>query len=157
MPDMPKGLTNYRIRMDMQDVLRMTCVNANCLNERNGWVIVLDPTNDKHIGAEKFIEQDSGRKYARILARDGAAYIDKHGAGLGVDLVHLRQVVARALPLFIVHVFPPGQQCFVRHLDREIHFSVATRERERVHSKPLEWNEDFNGAADRYAQAVGRK
>lgn len=156
MPDMPKGLSQYRIRLDERNALRMTCQNANCINERSGWVIVLDPADEKHRGAAQFIEQDSGRRYVMFVAKDGADYLDKRGGETGVDVEHLRAVVKQALPHFMVYVFPPGQPCFARHLDREVVFTRETRERVFTHDRPLGFNEDQNEAMFRYYRATGR-
>lgn len=154
MPDMPKNLQQFRIRLDAADALRMSCADANCANWRNGFVIVLDPTDEKHRQWGRFIE-GSGRTYARFVASDGAAYLEANGANLGVDLVHLRAVVGRALPHMLVYAFSPGQTCFKNHKDREVEFLHATRERVQTHS-PLGFNEHWNEEGDRINQAVKR-
>lgn len=156
MLDMPKGLKRYRIRMDADHALRMTCQNANCDNERNGWVTVLDLGNEKHAGAAKLIEMDSGKRFAKFYARDAEDEIERHGGSWGVDLAHLRFVVGNALPSMAVYVFFPGQACFKRHLDREVVFTRESREGAFTHSKPLEFNEDHNESAFRFYRASGR-
>jgi hypothetical protein len=156
MLDMPRGLKKYRIRLDAERALRMTCQNADCANERNGWVMVLDLADEKHAGAAKFIRMDSGKRYATFLVRDAEDEIERHGGGWGVDLAHLRHVVGNALPEMVAYVFFPGQSCFKRHLDREVVFTRESREGAVTHSKPLDWNEDHNEAAFRFYRATGR-
>lgn len=180
MPDMAKGLQQYRIvphhafvgggpggscarchqfRSDAHknESQRMTCRNAGCDAERNGWVSVLDPTDEKHRGAATFIEMEAGREYDRFLVSEAEGCIDRRGSEWGVDLVHLRLVLANALPHFIVYVFPPGQQCFKVHADREVVFARASREQEYLHDRPLDFNEDMNESAHRYYRATGRE
>lgn len=149
--DMPKGVQRFNIRMDPRDALRMTCVNANCEAERDGWMMAFDTDNAKHRGAIDYIENDSGRVFVSFRARDAAGEIDRRGSEWGVDLLRLRELISRALPDFLIYVFPPHQQCFKRHLDREVHFTAATRERLVKHS-PLGFNEAHNEAAYRITE-----
>jgi hypothetical protein len=179
MLDMQKGLRNYtivphhrfiredgkpwcafckRIRSEAHrfDVVRMSCQNANCASERNGWVMVLDLTDKKHADAAKAIETESGKRFAKFLVRDAEDEIERHGGGWGVDLAHLRQVVGNALPEMVAYVFFPGQACLKGHLDREVVFTRESREGAVTHSKPLDWNEDVNESAFRFYRASGR-
>lgn len=132
----------------------MTCVNADCEAERLGWMMVLDPANEKHRGAALFIEQDSGRRYIRFLASEAEEQI-AHGEGWGVNLSRIREVITRAMPSMLVYVFPPGQQCFKRHLDREVIFTHATRARLVSHS-PRGFNEHMNEEAERINELRNR-
>lgn len=154
MPDMPRGRQQFAIQFDRADFVRMACADADCDNWRNGFVIVLDPTDEHHRSMCRAIET-SGRRYARLVASTAAGYIDRDGANWGVDLVHLREVVGRALPHMLAYVFPPGQQCFKQHRDREVHFLNVTRDRIQTHS-PLGYNEHWNQEMDQIARVIQR-
>lgn len=153
MLDMPKHLQRFRIGLLGHDYLRMTCANANCQQQARGWAIVLDPEDAKHVKAADHIKNDSGRRYVELRSEDAAEYLSLHGTALGVDMAPLRALVKRTPPGMLLFVFPPGQQCFRVHKDREVVFVHDARDRQRVHT-PLGFNEDFNDTAYRTSRLI---
>lgn len=138
---------------NMEQALRMTCVEANCANERNGWVTVLDPSDPKHAKGANWIREDQGRHYIDLRSEDALEYLDAYGAGIGVVGGNLRGIVERTPPGMLIFIFPPGQQCFRPHLDREVAFVHRdSRGGERVHTRPVDWNEHMNIEGDRVNQ-----
>ena len=137
---------------DMHDALRMSCQNANCENERKGWVTVLNVQGDaQHAVAARFLEQDSGRRYIKLAPDDAADWFAVHGADAGMTLTpRLQDLIAAAPSGFLLYLFPPGQPCFRRHLDREVVFQHAgARGAKRLFENPRDFNESHNEEADK--------
>lgn len=128
---------------------RMSCQNANCEQERNGWMVVLDPENAKHRAAADFIVNDSGRRYLKVASEQALDAIAKVGDQLDVvDLEEVRAVVRRTPPGMLIFVFSRHQQCFRSHLDREVEFVHATPRSRYVHANPKDFEEDMDESAD---------
>ena len=136
---------------------RMTCREAKCQNEAKGWAVVLDPSNEKHAAMARYIEGNSGRQFIMQRSEDALDYFVNHGVarGIVVDDV-LLGLLRRTAPGMFVYVFPPGQQCFTRHQDREVVFSHESGGSRRVHTRPLDFNEDYNIEADGIRRMVQR-
>ena len=132
---------------------RMTCREAGCANERNGWTVVLDPEhNEQHAKMARDID-NSGRQFTRQLSEEALIYAANHREALGIrDLMALAAALEHVPAGMFVWLFPPGQQCFEVHQDREVVFSHD----ERIHTKPLDYNEDYNENAYRVNRAIER-
>lgn len=147
---MPSNGQRFRIGMIREGALRMTCVEAHCAQEREGWVTILDAADETHQGMAKLIREESGRRYHEVRSEDALEFVDAHGARIGmVNLEPLKAVLERTPPGFLVFIFPPGQACFRSHLDREVIFVHEQGAMKRVHTRPQDFNEDFNETADR--------
>jgi hypothetical protein len=141
---------HFRIGLLKEQATRMTCREANCAQERSGWVTVLDVGQQKHREAARLIKQDSGRRFIEVASEGAREYLAQHAAGLGITVTpELAGLLDRTPPGMAVFIFPPGQQCFRAHLDREVLFVHDTPARTRVHTRPLDWNEDMNIEADK--------
>ena len=141
---------HFTITLDRNNALRMSCQNANCENERKGWVTVLNVAGDeKHAAAARLIEQDSGKKYLKLDPDAALEWLAVHGADYGMTLTPRLHDLITACPRgFLLYLFPPGQPCFKRHLDREVSFAHRTpRGVVRVHERPLDFNEHHNEVA----------
>lgn len=133
----------------------MSCQNAHCEAERDGWVTVLDPENAKHASALRWLRGDQGRRFLQLRSEDAAEYISNHGASQGItdDAGKLARLIARTPPGLLLLVFYPGQPCLRPHIDREVIFTHSTRRGGvRVHERPLDFNESMNEQA--YAVGV---
>lgn len=144
----------FRINMiadPERGALRMSCQNSDCEQERNGWLMVLDPDNAKHRDAMDFIVNDSGRRYFKVASEQAIDALARLGDQL--DVVNLDQVKAiagRTPPGMVLFVFARHQQCFRQHVDREVEFVHRTaRGTERVHERPVDFNEHVNEEAYR--------
>jgi len=139
----------FRIHLDRNNAVRMSCVNANCEAERKGWVTVLDVQGDaKHAKAARWIEGDSGRQFTRLDPETAIEWIDSHGEGRGITLTpELLNLIAATPRGMAIYLFPPHQQCFRLHKDREVTFVHQRGNDKRVHINPLDFNEDFNESA----------
>ena len=143
---------HFTISLDRNNALRMSCQNANCENERNGWVTVLNVAGDeKHTAAARLIEQDSGKNYLKLDPEGAIEWVAVHGTDYGITLTpRLHDLIAACPRGFLLYLFPPGQACFKRHLDREVVFAHRTpRGVVRVHARPLDFNEHHNEEAYR--------
>lgn len=130
----------------------MSCVNADCEAERKGWVTVLDMQgNEKHAQSARLIEQDSGRRFIRLESEDALDWFDANGARAGMTLTPQLHDMLAAVPRgFVIYLFPPGQQCFRPHMDREVSFLHRyPRGRTYEHVNHKDFEEDFNESADR--------
>ena len=132
---------------------RMTCREAGCAAERDGWAMVLDTADDQHARAARRIRDDSGRRFVELKSDGAAEALERQADALGIaNMEPLRAVLGRTPPGMVVFVFPPGQQCFRIHEDREVVFAHDRY----VHTNPLGFNEDFNIEADRIDRAIRR-
>lgn len=128
----------------------MSCENANCENWRNGWAVVLNVQGDvQHAAAGREIEHRSGRRYLKLDPEDAVDWFAIHGAGHGMTLTpRLNELIAATPRGFVLYLFPPGQPCFKRHVDRDVVFAHrGPRGAVRVHERPLDFNEDWNETA----------
>lgn len=138
---------------------RMSCVDAYCENERNGWVMVLDPNNAKHASALRWIHGDSGRKFVSVRSEEAADYFANHGAAQGITDTEgrLADLISRTPPGLIVLAFPPHQQCFQPHVDREVVFAHRdARANLRIHERFPDYREHWDEEADRVNRMVQR-
>lgn len=132
---------------------RMTCREAGCAAEREGWVMVLDPANDAHARAATSIKDNSGRQFVELRSESAAGELQGRAGALGiVETAPLLAIIGRTPPGMLVFVFPPGQQCFRLHQDREVVFA----HNQYIHQSPAGFNEDFNIEADRINRAIQR-
>ena len=153
-----KRSQQFKIGMLREGATRMSCVNAHCDAERNGWVTVLDPTVEKHVKAANWIKNDTGRRYIELDSADAVDWVVQNGRQQGItdDEGKLIGILQRTPPGMVVFIFPPGQQCFRPHLDREVVFVHQTPRETRVHTRPVDWNEHFNEEADRLNRVIQR-
>ena len=138
---------------------RMTCVEANCEHERNGWVTVLDPQNDRHASAWKWLRGDQGRRFIELRSENAAEWVTNHGAAQGVTDHEgkVAALIARTPPGLLLLLFPPGQQCLRPHVDREVVFAHADERRNvRVHERFADYREHWDEEADRVNRMVTR-
>lgn len=142
----------FRIKLDRENALRMTCQNAHCDAEANGWVSALDVHgNEKHAQAARLIENDSGKRFIKLRAEDALDWFAKHGDTEGVTLTpRLHDMIAACPRSFVLYLFPPGQACFKRHLDREVVFSHGAR----IHERFEDYREDWDETADRVNRLI---
>ena len=132
---------------------RMTCREAGCVAERDGWVMALDIADEKYAKAAQHIRDDSGRRFVELPSEGGVEAFERQaGALTAASRALLGAVLSRTPTGMAVFVFPPGQQCFRIHEDREVIFAHDRY----VHTKPLDFNEDFNIEADRIDRAIRR-
>lgn len=132
--------------------LRMSCQDAKCEAERDGWVTILDPNDAKHASAARWIMGDQGRKYIHLRSEDALEYVANHADTLGftADVPKLTGILERTPPGMLVFIFEPGQPCFRPHVDRAVIFTHMTpRGDVRTHERPVDWNEHVNIEADR--------
>lgn len=139
----------FRIGLLKEMATRMTCSEANCQNYVNGWATVLDvANNEKHTGAARWIEGDSGRRFFKFEA--GLQALEHIKGQSEITLTPtLLQLLTNALPGMLVFLFPPGQQCFRPHLDREVVFAHRKGEHVRVHQRAEDYKEHWNEEADK--------
>jgi hypothetical protein len=157
-------LSNQRFRVALlgspeAGAVRMSCRDAGCENERSGWAVVLDPDDAKHAGAMRFIEGNSGRRFIKLGSDDAADWIANHAAAQGVtdNAGRLATLVANTAPGLVIYVFPPGQQCFRIHVDREVQFTHRDRRGVmRLHDRPVDFNEHMNEEGDRVNRLLQR-
>lgn len=138
---------------------RMSCAEAGCENERNGWALVLDPDDAKHADAMRFIEGHSGRKYIKLESEEAPDWVANHGASQGItDYAGKLATIAASVPRgFALYIFPPGQQCFRIHVDREVVFAHAdVRRNVRIHERFQDYREHWDEEAYRVNQMVQR-
>lgn len=130
----------------------MTCQEAHCEANARGWWVVLDVTTEQVAGAAKWIKQSSGRRFWEFRggqALEGAAKLAADGE---ITLTpEFAQMLAGVAPGMVVFGFPPGQQCFRVHEDREVKFHHVTRAGAYEHVNGRDFNEDANDTADRLA------
>lgn len=138
--------------MRIEVTTRMTCAEANCSAYLMGWVTPLDPENDVHAGALRWLHGDQGRRFIELRSEEAADWIANHGAAQGVTDSEgkLAALVSRTPPGLLILLFPPGQQCFKVHVDREVEFVHASARGGRyVHERPADFEEDMNETAYR--------
>ena len=109
-------------------------------------MIALDPEhNEDHQRAARDID-NSGRRFIRLAIEEAMPYFEKHQDDLKiVNLEDMRAKMMRVPTGHWVWVFPPGQQCFKIHQDREVQFLHRDQvsARTRLH-EPLGFNEHEN-------------
>lgn len=128
----------------------MTCENANCEAHRKGWVSVLDVTTEDGAWQATFIKERSGRKFYEWSGTNALEEALKLQASGDITVTEpLRAMLAQLAPGLVVFVFPPGQQCFRIHEDREVKFHHVTRAGAYEHANGRDFNEDSNETADR--------
>jgi hypothetical protein len=145
---------DFKIGFLSDGATRMSCENAQCANFQNGFVVVLDPQDAKHANAATLIKQDQTRKHVALRSQDALDYLANHAERMGLTdhPEALTGVIERTPPDFLVFIFAPGTQCFAPHKDREVLFVHRTSRNVRVHTRPVDFNEDMDESADR----VGR-
>lgn len=147
------GRARYHANHNVALSTRMTCAEADCPNYARGFAIVLDPQDDRHAKAAQHIEWDSGRRYVKQRSEDALDWFVNHGTEQGFVLDRVLMGLLRQTPPgMLVYVFPPGQQCFQLHADREVHF----RHDGYLHQRPLDFNEDHNERMYEYRRAQER-
>jgi hypothetical protein len=117
---------------------KVTCTEADCPYQANGWRSVIDESTELGIRQASYIRHQSGRQFT-VLAEGGLT----------------------------VFVFEAGQTCFQEHrasLDRPAHYIVRDGDHRgnplgtapRVHANSDDWVDDFathqQGLADRLQQ-----
>jgi hypothetical protein len=130
--------------------VRMSCGDVRCAAQRDGWLTTLDPEDGKHVAMMRWIEGDSGRKFFKLHSEDAAEWVARYGATKGITdhAGTLAGILQRTPPGLVSYLFPPGQQCFRPHIDREVTFSHVTPRSNYVHATPKDWEEDMEETAD---------
>lgn len=144
----------FRIRLlGGEFATQMTCQEAGCQAWRYGWWVVIDPTGETGAWQGNWIKQESKRRFYEwpaAEALEGAMRLEAQRV-LSVT-PEVRAMLQGLSAGLIAFWFPPGQQCFREHLDREIVFKHDNY----THVKPLDFNEDFNEQADKVNTANQR-
>lgn len=153
---------------------RMSCSDAHCPNTAQGWATVLDPTDEKHASAARWIKGDSGRRYIELQSETALEYVVNHRESLGLTVTEGLMTLLQNTPAgMVIFLFYPGQQCFKPHIDREVMFShqrgilqpysrnpaisvFRPINEGRIHTRPLDFNEHFNEEADKINTARQR-
>lgn len=116
----------FQIELNKELGTPMSCQDADCANYHNGWMMVLNPAEEDHRAICEWIREASGRRYIEHASGEAIVAIEKRVAAgdLGMTLSPmLRETLERTPPGMVVFIFPPGQQCFKGHLDREVVFA----------------------------------
>lgn len=147
----------FQIGMLRDGAMRMTCREAGCEQERNGWAVVLDVAQPVHRQAARTIRDDRTRRHIEVASEGARAYLEANGPALGLTVTPgLAGLLERTPPGMAVFLFPPGQPCFREHLDREVVFVHRASERVRLHQRPQDFTEHFNEEADRVNRMIQR-
>lgn len=125
---------------------RMSCEEAHCEANAKGWFSVLNVATDEHAALATWIKTRSRRSFwewdsAHALE---AALLLQSRNEINVT-PELQQMLSSLAPGLVVFAFPPGQQCFKEHLDREVVFKHG----DYVHANGRDFNEDHNETFDR--------
>ena len=142
-----RAADNYRIRLlGGEWATAMSCANAGCAAYRHGWLCVLDVSSDTGAGQAAWIKQGSGRRFYEwpaSSALEDALRVEAATGDISVT-TELRALLTGLAPGLVVFAFPPRQQCFREHLDREVKLYHGRYE----HVKAQDWIEDYNQQAD---------
>lgn len=156
----PRGMAGqeFRIGLPREGALRMTCQEARCEQEANGWATVLDPRQPKHAAAAQWLREQQSRHFFELRSEEALEWLDAKGAGAGVEDRRgaLRALLGRTPPGMLVFVFPPGQVCFRPHLDREVVFQHRQGAHTRVHERPEDYIEHWNEESYRVNRMMGK-
>jgi hypothetical protein len=119
----------------------MTCQEAGCEAWARGWLNVIDPQNVDQAQYATDIKRSSGLTFYEFRSeRALEEIVRREGSAIPTMTDVTKDALGRLPPGLIVFVFPPGQTCFKVHEDREVKFLHNRYE----HTRPLDWNEDFN-------------
>ena len=141
----------FQVGFDSQNATRMSCENAHCQNYEHGFVVVLNPQDERHASMASLIKQDGTRRHVALRSQDALDYLANHAERMGLTdhPQALTAVIERTPPDMLVFIFAPGTPCFRGHLDREVVFVHRTPRNVRVHANGRDWNEDMDESADR--------
>ena len=131
----------------------MTCQEAKCEAYAKGWVSVIDISSEAGAWQATFIKDRARRRFFEFpaaAALEEAYTLEAQGVLTVTD--EFKAMLERVPPGMAVFFFPPGQQCFREHVDREVKFMHDGYE----HVRPLDFNEDFNIEADKVNTAKRR-
>lgn len=147
----------------------MTCQEANCEAHRDGWFMALDVEgNDAHAEFATWVKEKSGRRFWEWRAPHALEEaLTRQASGDLKVTPQLRAMLEGLAPGMLVFCFPPGQQCFKRHEDREVVFahrqgifvdqgrpaSKFIPTGERIHTNPRDFNEHHNEEAEKVNEA----
>lgn len=161
---MPSERFNIRWVSDpARGAVPMSCANADCQASRNGWITPLDSMNNvQHAQLARTLEQVclpvgtphpdvTRRRYVKLTAEEAPAWMVQHATDMGLS-AEAFTIAENAAPGSFLYVFPPGQNCFRQHMDRDVVFAHNAY----VHTRPLDFNEDFNEHAYRVEQLARR-
>ena len=152
---------NQRFSITLDDArgTQMSCREARCENWANGFAVVLDPQDAKHVAMLKAIKADLRRRYVQLQSEAAAAWVAAHGAAQGITDHEgkLATLLANTPPGMLVLVYPPGQSCYQRHTDREVVFTHrAPRGAVRVHERFEDYREHWDEEAYRVNELMRR-
>lgn len=133
---------HFRIGLLREGAIYMSCSEARCPSYEHGWVVVVDEGSDLGQRQAHYIRYQSGRGFVEFPSQEASAYLE----GEGLDLP----------PGLTVFKFYAGQQCFARHLDREVLFVHEKAGQRRLHARPQDFIEDWNEEAYRANRALER-
>lgn len=149
----------------------MTCEDAGCQANREGWLSVLDVNDPKHAGAANWIKEKSGRRFFEFRSEVALEELLRlEGDAILAVTDELRGILQRTPPGMVVFVFPPGQQCFRMHEDREVVFqhqrgvlvgpqgkaSLQPTSEPYIHVHPRDFNEHMNEEGYKVNRALQR-
>jgi hypothetical protein len=152
-----KGTTGFSVEWSETDVTRMTCGEAECEARSKGWMMIFDPKVEMQQEFAQWIRGQSGREYYEGTTPGCLDWLvnnrDKLGINVTADLLQTLQNTPAGWDVFI---FPPGQQCFKIHKDREVTFAATSAAGKRIHTRPLDFNEHMNEESGKYQRIKER-
>lgn len=149
----------FSIVLDAARGTQMSCRDAACDNWANGFAVVLDPQDAKHVAMLKMIKGDLTRRHIPLRSETAALWVAAHGAAQGITdhAGKLATLLANTPPGLLVLLFPPGQSCYERHADREVVFTHrAPRGAVRVHERFEDYREHWDEEAYRVNEMMRR-
>ena len=153
-----RGHQDFAIRfLGGEFATHMTCQDADCEKYANGWTVILDGASAKGAEAANWIKNGSGRRFIEVRSEGALEYLTANAENLGITVSpSLRELLGRTPAGFVIFLFPPRQQCFALHEDREVVFSHHRAGQSRIHTRPLDFNEQFNIEGDKVNRARQR-
>lgn len=145
------SIDRFGIKFDREIATEMSCENAGCVQNREGWYSVLDVATDDGAWMATWIKERSGRRFYEWRSEDALLEIAKNTDDFTLT-PELTQFLMGLRPGLVLFAFPPGQRCFRAHLDREVVFT----HKKYVEQNPIFWNESWNESAYKVNEAKKR-
>lgn len=125
----PQDFQTYKIVQPRDTTIVASCQQVGCKHWREGWVSLIDETNQFGASQAYYIRHDSGRTFTE----------SRNAAGM------------------TVFRFECHQRCFTEHRTRPARFGVVGGDARgnprgtpaRIHSRPEDWVEDASEHLDR--------
>ena len=173
---MRRNAQDFRIKLlGGEYATHMTCEEAQCEANAKGWLMALNVTGAAgHAEFANWVKASSGRRFWEWRSPGALEEALRQEARGEITVTpELRQMLASLADGMLVFAFPPGQQCFKVHEDREVVFQhvsgtmvprrdnpafnrFADMDTSRVHTRPIDWNEHMNEEAAKVNEALKR-